>query len=66
MEEMIEVTWDDIASAQEAFSAEKTVITREYPMDPDPENEPYYPINTPEAEKIMDKYLYFINNFLLN
>ena len=26
MEEMIEVTWDDIASAQEAFSAERANV----------------------------------------
>lgn len=41
---------------QEAFSARETVITREYPQDPGADSEPYYPVNTPGAEKLMEKY----------
>ena len=41
---------------RKAFHAPETVITREYPKDWTPDDEPYYPINTPESEKLFAIY----------
>ena len=41
---------------REAFDAPETVITREFPQNWSPGDEPYYPVNTPEAETLMQRY----------
>ena len=39
-----------------AFRAPETVITREFPRDWNPGDEPYYPVNTPESEALLARY----------
>lgn len=41
---------------QGAFCAPETVITREFPQDWTPGDEPYYPVNTPESERLLAEY----------